>query len=379
MKNQHQCLNVINFFFTFLYSGVGILLPLYLLERGFSLHTVGLILAIMPPVFMVTRIIFAAIADIIGTRNIFIVHGFARFLSIAAYILANNPFMFGAGKFLEGINLSGFFSVVRTEAYQIAGKGEGGKFAAFMLGMRNFGDFAGMLFAGFLISKLNFTDTFTIFMIISLIVIYASFRIHPKSLDNKATLKKIKGEILYKRKRKYWIGSVIAAIASIPTIPIMFLFPVYLAHVLGFETWEVANTLLVYPLVYGITILLSTKKNIGFNNLALGALLLAAIPYFFLTSANGTGVLLLVAVIAAGKGLGGNIFENVLYKSVGGSKAVSTDISVLFVPYRIVEFASLALAGFAVEMFGFGIVFSTIGTFMALFLLIAWLFLKNKI
>jgi|GEM_PF-4902164 len=379
MKNQHQCLNVMNFLFTFLYSGVGILLPLYFLERGFSLHTVGLILAIMPPVFMVMRIVFAAIADIIGTRNIFIAHGFARFLSIAAYILANNPFMFGVGRFLEGINLSGFFSVVRTEIYRIAGDGRGGKLASFMLGMRSIAEFGGILFAGFMISKLSFTDSFSIFMLISLIVIYASFKIHHHSLNKKATLKRIKGEIFHRRNRKYWIGSLAVAVASIPTIPMMFLFPVYLKEALGFESWEVANTLIVFPLMYGITILLSTKKNMKFGSLAVGAFLLAVVPYFFFTSVSGIWIMLMVALIAAGKGLGGNLFENVLYNSVKESKAISTDIGVLFVPYRILEFAALAAAGFAVEMFGFEAVFSAIGVFMALFISIAVLFLKNKI
>ena len=81
----------ISFITNFISSGIGIAVPLALLNRGVSLVEVGAILSIMPAVFLVVRVIFAAIADQIGWSPIFLVNTISMTTATIIYIVLQNP------------------------------------------------------------------------------------------------------------------------------------------------------------------------------------------------------------------------------------------------------------------------------------------------
>ena len=57
----------------YLVSGsLTLLIPLLLLERGFNIAQIGIVLSLLPIVFLIARLIFAAVADYIGWSHLFV-------------------------------------------------------------------------------------------------------------------------------------------------------------------------------------------------------------------------------------------------------------------------------------------------------------------
>jgi len=60
-----------SFLTSFVSGGFGIAIPLVLLDRNVSLAEIGVIMSILPLVFLFIRIILAALADQVGWSPIF--------------------------------------------------------------------------------------------------------------------------------------------------------------------------------------------------------------------------------------------------------------------------------------------------------------------
>ena len=64
--------NAITFLNDFVSGGLTLLIPLLLLARNVSLTEIGVVLSVLPLVFLISRLLFAAVADRIGWAHIFL-------------------------------------------------------------------------------------------------------------------------------------------------------------------------------------------------------------------------------------------------------------------------------------------------------------------
>lgn len=120
MISKNWALHTINFGHMLLFDALVILVPLYLLEKGFNLESIGLILAVLPVIMFIARTIFSLIGDTLGTRSIFLADGISMTLAVFTYIIAQSPLTFAIGKTFEGIGNSAYWAVIRTETYHKA-------------------------------------------------------------------------------------------------------------------------------------------------------------------------------------------------------------------------------------------------------------------
>ena len=92
-------------FLNFFISGALTLeIPLLLLERNVDLVEIGVVISILPLVFMVVRILMAVIADSKGWNRFYILMNWSwSMLSTFVYFIAGSIPMFLLGKVLEAL------------------------------------------------------------------------------------------------------------------------------------------------------------------------------------------------------------------------------------------------------------------------------------
>lgn len=376
IMQKNTVLLSINFIYMAIFSGLTILLPLYMAEKGFELESIGVILAIVPAVFLVVRTLLSVLADIAGTRLIFIVQSIAMAFSVFTYGIANTPLFFSFGKLFEGVSHSGFWSVIRTETYRVA-PGTEEKSALYMQGIRNLGDVTGRIFIGIAIFYLSFSSALTGLLVAAIVLAFLSFQMKDKRIE-KIAVKQILQKLFMKRGKRFWIVAVIMGLLAIFYSPTwFFLYPLYLKAI-GMDILSIGILLAVYSLLSGIAIIYSAKKQWSPRRIALGTIVLGALPFIWINQVNTYTVFLLLGLVALGDGLGRNLFERIIAAASKAGKAVSTDIALLHVPFRATEFLALASMGFLVNIFGYYQVFIGLAAVFALFALTSWAFLKLK-
>ena len=101
-------LDSINIIYTLTVSILAILLPLYLVDQHLDLSQIGIILSLSPLVFLIFRVIFASIADTVGTKKIEIFYSIMSIFSILLYSVSATPLFFGIGTVLKDFALQVF-------------------------------------------------------------------------------------------------------------------------------------------------------------------------------------------------------------------------------------------------------------------------------
>jgi len=93
--------NAITFLNYFVSGAITLLIPLLLLARNVNIADIGLVLSVMPIVFLFARLLFAAIADYVGWSHVFLLINWpATLASAAIYYFASSLPVFVAGKFV---------------------------------------------------------------------------------------------------------------------------------------------------------------------------------------------------------------------------------------------------------------------------------------
>jgi len=104
-------------------GGLTLIIPLLLLYRNVSLAEIGIVLSILPLVFLSARMLFAALADQVGWAPIFILLNWpATLISTAIYFFANSVPAFFLGKTVEGAKESSYWAVDRTAIFSLSTK-----------------------------------------------------------------------------------------------------------------------------------------------------------------------------------------------------------------------------------------------------------------
>ena len=114
-ENYPRRLLAINFLYTFITSALAFILPLYLLSLGFDLGITGALISSLPLTFLIFRIVFASLADDIGTASVGFIYSSLTLLSVGFYAFFISPIGFAIASFTEGFRASAFWAIVRTE------------------------------------------------------------------------------------------------------------------------------------------------------------------------------------------------------------------------------------------------------------------------
>ena len=374
--SERNNLGALNLITSAIGAALGILIPLYMLEKGFGIAEIGIIFAVFPLVFLVIRTILAGIGDVIGTRKIFALAGVSSAASVLTYMVANSAPLFAFGQVLDGVKASAFWAVNRTEAYRI-GNGEERKVATIMLGLRGVGEFIGRLGIGATIIYLGFTNSLAALFVLSIVLIYFALRVkneNGQKLDISSVIRQFR-----ERKGSAFIpGSIVVGISSLSyDAPFALLLPVFFAQKAGMSALEIGAMLGVFAIISAITTLGAVKKKIDPKWITIGTIIAGSIPFLLIDYVSKEMLFPLILVIALGYGLKGNLFEAVVQKSVGESKAVSTDIAVLHIPYRFGEIAVLAGLGIVASQFGYAPAFAFVGITGIIYAVAAYIFVKE--
>ncbi|MEM2015486.1 MAG: MFS transporter [Candidatus Methanomethylicia archaeon] len=369
----------ITFITHFVTSGIALAVPLALLERGVSLVEIGMVLSILPMIFLTVRVVFAAIADQIGWSPIFLLNSINLTLATSIYLYAKSPLEFAIGKIFEGFSISAFWAVGRTATYALS-PGREARESTKIIATASIGGALGGALTGFIMSIMGVNMAFTILTITSMIQVYPTILLW-KIGRNKSKLNLLKAlKALDPRGKEwnFWYISIIMAVNSLSRYPLFNLvLPVYMAKEIKYSYMEIGFITMLYQLTSSITIYTTLKLP-----LSLTRAILQSIIYFIacISIPNFLNVLpIIMMIMAFADGLGARFYETIIAKAVRNKReTISIDIGILHVPMRIFESTALIIFGFIVEIFGYEVVFIISGLAYILYSIQSYLESKER-
>jgi MFS family permease len=368
-------------FLNYLVSGaITLLIPLLLLERKMNLTEIGIVLSILPLVFLFARLVLAAIADYVGWSHIFLLVNWpSTVVSIVIYFFASSVPIFLFGKIAEGLRESSYWAVIRTAIYQLAPQ-KAGKEATKNNAIIWLATAGGGAFAGLSIFYIGFSVSLVMLALISLGISVPALMLWKSSTktpipktENPFTSLNPKG-----RTRLFWIGSITLMFGSLSVYPLVsLLLPVFMSQQLGYDYITIGLLFLLYNSVSAVATFFSLKKPVSLRR-AIVLISLSIVASAFLAYTNYIFLIALLA-LAFVRGYGIGFFEYTIVKVTKNSKNICVDIGFIHVPQRIAEFASVLTAGFLAQTFGYLPVFIAIGSFFGFYALLALYVINKKI
>jgi predicted MFS family arabinose efflux permease len=115
----------ITFLNFFISGGLTLSIPLLLLERNVDLVEIGLVISILPIVFLVARLLIALVADLRGWNRFYLLLNWpGSLLATFIYSIASSTPMFLIGKIVEAVKESSYWAVNRTAIFSLSPKRE---------------------------------------------------------------------------------------------------------------------------------------------------------------------------------------------------------------------------------------------------------------
>ncbi len=352
--------------YMFIASAMGVLVPLYMLEMHVDIALIGIILSLGPLTFTVFRLLFAGIADDVGTKTISLIYSITNIVALEFYMLLITPLGFVAATLAEGLRTSGFWAIARTDVLAGDRIPEPGRVLAHFSNMRQLADGMGRLAVGFVLALFAFSGSLAILLVCSLglvLLILAStergrvgFRVGASTLHH----------IFKKRPDSFWNASLLQLLIWLPYNMLQaFLIPLYLISDLKLDYYEVGIILAMLSLATaGISILLMRLR---LSNRALLSLTLISVPALILIPILGKAGLVLLILVAISFGCSNIVGEYILVEAVRKSKDVSSDIGVLYIPLKMAEVLFLSLGGLVIATAGFSPLFFCLAASIGLF------------
>jgi predicted MFS family arabinose efflux permease len=368
----------ITFLNFFISGGLTLVIPLLLLDRNIDLVEIGLVISVLPIVFMVVRLLMAAVADSKGWNRFYLLMNWPwSLLSTLVYFIASSTSMFLLGKVLEAFKESSYWAVTRTAIFSLSPKQEE-KASTRNIAVLSFGTAVGSVAAGFGIATFGFSLTFGI------LIMVAGFIAIPAALLWKTPkqnfkLKKLRfGEIvnLGRKRRLFWLVSMTSVFFSLSFYPLLnLLLPVFMVQEIGYDYLTVGLAYMTYTFVASIVIFGTLRFPISIKRVILQSSI-ALFATFLLASSNYYFFALLLA-LAVAEGLGTVFYESIIAKATKNSSNVSIDIGMLIIPLRFAEFGSVLYAGLIAQNLGYAPVFASSGIFFAIFSVLAFQLLRK--
>ena len=364
--------NAITFLNYFVSGAITLLIPLLLLARNVNIADIGLVLSVMPIVFLFARLLFAAIADYVGWSHVFLLINWpATLASAAIYYFASSLPVFVAGKFVEGLRESSYWAVSRTAIFHLSPKKAGSE-ATKNNAIIWFATAVGAMVAGAGIFYVGFSSTLGILVLASLLVGIPAVMLWRSS-------KKIpmpKTQTLFSalnprgRSRTFWLVSIALMFNSFAIYPLItLLLPVFMAQQLGYTYITIGVLFMLYNIVSAAATFLSLKRPLSIGRAA--TLTVASIVASVFLAGSGLFFPAFLVALAFVRGYGIGFFEHAVVKVAKDSKNVSVDIGLLHAPMRLAEFSSVLVAGFLAQAVGYSPVFIATGACFGVFAFLA--------
>jgi predicted MFS family arabinose efflux permease len=368
----------ITFLNFFISGGLTLAIPLLLLDRNIDLIEIGLVISVLPIVFMIVRLFMAAVADSKGWNRFYLLMNFPwSLLSTLVYFIANSTPMFFLGKVLEAFKESSYWAVSRTAIFSLSHKQEE-KASTRNIAVLSLATAVGSAVAGFGIATFGFSFTF------GTLITAAVFIAIPGALLWKIPKQNIKskklqfGEIanLRRKGKLFWLASMTSVFLRLAFYPLLnLLLPVFMVQEIGYDYLTVGLAYMLYTFLASIVILGTLRFQIGIKRVILQSFI-ALIATFMLASSSYYFFVFFVALSVA-DGLGTVFYESVIAKATKNSPNVSIDIGLLIVPLRFAEFGSVLYAGVIAQNLGYTPVFAASGIFFTIFSVLAFYLLKK--
>ncbi|MEM2136846.1 MAG: MFS transporter [Candidatus Methanomethylicia archaeon] len=370
---------LITFLTYFVSSGLGIAVPLALLERNVSLTEIGIVLSILPIVFLTVRVLFAAIADQLGWSPLFMVNTISSTIATTIYLFSKSPMEFAIGKIFEGISISAYWAISRTATYMLSPNRETSE-ATRVIATTSIGGATGGAIIGLLMSKIGLSAAFTTLIFASIIQIYPTILLWRTGLTgNKLRLlKALKALDPRNRGWEFWYVSLIMAINSLSRYPLFSLvMPIFMAKELGYDYMTIGFINMIYLLTSSITIYSTLKMPLN-----IGRAIIQSIIYLLVCIAlmeYKWFLPILMIMLAFSEGLSAKFYENIIAKvSKDRRETLSIDIGILHIPMRIFESSSLIIFGLIIENYGYNIVFIISGIAYIIFSTLSYMESREK-
>ncbi len=368
----------ITFLNFFIKGGLTLAIPLLLLDRNVDLVEIGVVISVLPIVFMVVRLLMAVIADLKGWNRFYILLNWPwSIFSTFVYLIANSTLMFLLGKFLEALKESSYWAVSRTAIFSLSPKREE-KESTRNIAVMLLSTAVGSAIAGFGIAYFGFSFTF------SILIVAAGFIVIPAALLWKIPKQNFKsnnprfGEIINPRKKgkMFWLVSITSVFFSLAFFPLLnLLLPVFMVQQIGYDYITIGIAYMLYNFIVSIVIFGTLRFSLGIKRVILQSSI-ALFATFLLASSNYYFYALFLA-LAVAEGLGWIFYESIIAKATKDKPHVSVDIGLLIVPLRFAEFGSVLYAGLIAQNLGYAPVFASSGIFFLIFSLFALYILRK--
>ena len=364
----------------FVSGGLALTIPLLLLDRNVNLAEIGIVISILPLVFLVVRLLFSAFADKLGWASFFILLNWPGTLfSTAIYFFANSTYAFLLGKIVEGVKESSYWAVIRTTIFSLSPKQkakEATKNHAFILLSNAFGGAV----SGLGIAYMGFSHTLGIMIIASTIIgIPAAFLWHTEKRDSRPQdLSAIASLDPRGKGKTFWLVSLTLSLFSLAQYPLITLvLPVFMAQQLRYDYSLIGTVLMLYYLVSSFAAFSTLKMTLGVGRVATQCLI--ALFAAFLLANSSIYFLSLFLALALVHGLGIGLYEFMIAKAILNRLTVSVDIGLLMIPTRLAEFTSVLFAGFVAQSLGYAPIFAASGIFFTAFSMLSFYVIKKDV
>lgn len=360
--------NAVTFLNYFVSGGLTLIIPLLLLDRNVDLAEIGIIISVLPLVFLSVRMFLAALADQIGWAPLFILFNWpATVISTAIYFLANSVPAFFLGKTVEGVKESAYWAINRTAIFSLSPKKEE-KEATRINAVIWLATAIGSAAAGVGIAYLGFSSTLAVMLVASAVMGIPAYMLrHAGKRNAKVKISNVLACLDPRgRDRTFWLVSIVILFNSLATYPLTtLLLPAFMDQELKYDYITIGVAFMFYNLVAALVTFGTLKRSLNAKRVIVQSLigLLAS----FLLAESGFYFLALFLGLAVTRGLGIGFFESVIAKVSKNRRTVSVDIGLLHIPTRFAEFASVLSAGFVAQSFGYAPVFAATGIFYAIF------------
>lgn len=361
----------ITFLNNFVAGALTLLIPLLLLTQNVSLAGIGLVLSVLPLVFLAARLLLAAVADQIGWAHIYLLVNWPATLAatIIYYVAASLP-AFLAGKVVEGFREASYWAVTRTAIFHLSPNREG-RAATMNNAIIWLATAIGSAVAGTGIAYAGFHWTIVVLMFASAAVGIPAVLLWKTVRNSQAKTGNLLGRLSPRRKgRAFWLVSLTVMFNSLATYPLVtLLLPVFMEQELSYSYLDIGLLFMLYNLVASATALLTLRTPLNAKRAALQSAV--ALVSTFALAYSGLFFPALLFALAFVRGVSIAFFEHCVAKVAKDSRNVSVDIGWLHVPMRLAEFSSVLAAGFVVQAMGYAPVFAATGVFFVIFSVIS--------
>lgn len=378
MGRRLRRVNAITFLNYFVSGALTLLIPLLLLAKHVGVAEIGLVLSILPLVFLVARLFFSAIADYVGWSHVFVLINWpsAFFSTLIYYFSSTWPF-FALGKTVEALRESSYWAVSRTAIYHLSPHRAGHE-ATKMNAIIWLGMALGGAAAGLGIDYLGFSASLEVLALVALAIGVPAVMLWRSSTK----IPMPKSERFLNplnprgRSKLFWVASVALMFNSLATYPLVsLLLPVFMSEKLGYSYITIGILFMLYYAISAAATWLSVEKTLDVKRAAVLTVISVMASVFLASSGLIFPAALLILAFVRGYGVG--FFEHTVLKVAKDSKNVSLDIGMLHAPMRLAEFSSLVAGGFVAQTLGYAPVFIAAGAFFGVHVFLALYVLKS--